>query len=388
MFVRSYVSLCCFLVLGSFAAFPITAVAEKPLKPELAHAVLTPFWEATQLPEPILFLEENSDSKPTGKLLFKAKRIKSVTSATRKIVYQEGVDYIWNQEQQLFSLPHGSRIPFLTQELLYPLMTADTPKIGKPRASKDEKRGVYFDNKAGYHHLQVEVTYEFEPNQWNGPVPSFAGTSLPNTLKKLKQKQPVKIFLAGDSISEGYNASRFSNAAPDCPAYGELFAQTLGHHFGSQVAFKNFAVGGWSASQGLKRINDEKLAEEKPDLVIIAFGMNDVWQKNAAAYKQHVQNMIQAFREKSPETEFILVASMLGNKNWGMPMEQFDLYRNALKEQCGPGIVLADLTEIWEEFLKHKTFYDLTGNGVNHPNDFGHIVYAQVLTRLLVDSKK
>ena len=36
--------------------------------------------------------------------------------------------------------------------------------------------------------------------------------------------------------------------------------------------------------------------------------------------------------------------------------------------------VLADMTSIWEALLKRKTFYDLTGNGVNHPNDFGHCV--------------
>ena len=31
-----------------------------------------------------------------------------------------------------------------------------------------------------------------------------------------------------------------------------------------------------------------------------------------------------------------------------------------------------------------KQDWDLTGNGVNHPNDFGHRVYAQVLSTLLV----
>jgi hypothetical protein len=38
--------------------------------------------------------------------------------------------------------------------------------------------------------------------------------------------------------------------------------------------------------------------------------------------------------------------------------------------------------------LKRKSFYDLTGNGVNHPNDFGHCVYAQTLLALLIDTPK
>lgn len=39
---------------------------------------------------------------------------------------------------------------------------------------------------------------------------------------------------------------------------------------------------------------------------------------------------------------------------------------------------------IWTELLKHKNYLDLTGNGVNHPNDFGHRIYAQVLSALLI----
>ncbi|MCA9034833.1 MAG: alpha/beta hydrolase [Planctomycetaceae bacterium] len=34
--------------------------------------------------------------------------------------------------------------------------------------------------------------------------------------------------------------------------------------------------------------------------------------------------------------------------------------------------------------LKRKSDHDLTGNGVNHPNDFGHRIYAQVLSSLLL----
>ena len=76
---------------------------------------------------------------------------------------------------------------------------------------------------------------------------------------------------------------------------------------------------------------------------------------------------------------------MLGNRDWTtLKHELFPQYRDALAELCEPGIALADLTSIWTEFLKRKRDWDLTGNGVNHPNDFGHRVYAQVLSTLLV----
>ena len=75
---------------------------------------------------------------------------------------------------------------------------------------------------------------------------------------------------------------------------------------------------------------------------------------------------------------------MLGNRDWvRLRQEHFPRYRDALRELTGPGVAVADLTSIWSGFLELKQDWDQTGNGVNHPNDFGHRVYAQVITALL-----
>jgi|SRR5215831_18703072 len=39
---------------------------------------------------------------------------------------------------------------------------------------------------------------------------------------------------------------------------------------------------------------------------------------------------------------------------------------------------------VWQTLLQRKTFYDITGNGVNHPNDFSHMLYAQTILGLLI----
>jgi acyl-CoA thioesterase-1 len=76
---------------------------------------------------------------------------------------------------------------------------------------------------------------------------------------------------------------------------------------------------------------------------------------------------------------------MIGNPGWvALKQELFPEYRDALASLCGPGIALADVTAIWKEFLILKQDWDQTGNGVNHPNDFGHRVYAQVISALLI----
>ena len=114
--------------------------------------------------------------------------------------------------------------------------------------------------------------------------------------------------------------------------------------------------------------------------------MNDVGQKNPAGYRETIQKIIQQSQAARPNLEIILVATMLGNDNWvHTPREMFPKYREALVGLTGEGIVLADMTSLWTEMLTRKRDFDLTGNGLNHPNDFGHRLYASVILDLLVN---
>lgn len=128
----------------------------------------------------------------------------------------------------------------------------------------------------------------------------------------------------------------------------------------------------------------DKVVEPRPDLVIVAFGMNDSAGRSAKEYQANTEAVMAKIRERLPEVEFILVASMRGNRDWTrLKQELFPEYRDALAKLCGPGVALADLTSIWTGFLELKKDWDQSGNGVNHPNDFGHRVYAQVISTLL-----
>ena len=149
------------------------------------------------------------------------------------------------------------------------------------------------------------------------------------------------------------------------------------------IELQNLSVAGRDSAWGLTMI--DKVIATEPDLVVLAFGMNDAASRPAAEFKRNTNGMIQAVRAKLPETEFILIATMLGNRNWTyLKADLFPQYRDALRQLCGDGVVLADMTSMWAELLRYKKYWDLTGNGVNHPNDFGHRIYAQVLSALLV----
>ncbi len=56
-----------------------------------------------------------------------------------------------------------------------------------------------------------------------------------------------------------------------------------------------------------------------------------------------------------------------------------------MRQLVGPGVAVADLSSVWETMLSRKPYLDLTGNGINHSNDFGHRLYAEVIFSLLAE---
>ena len=101
-------------------------------------------------------------------------------------------------------------------------------------------------------------------------------------------------------------------------------------------------------------------------------------------YIANTQAIMDSIRTGNPDAEFILVATMRGNPEWtATSNEHYDAYREGLLGLDGDGVAVADVTSVWSELLAHKPFTSITGNGVNHPNDFGHRMYAQVILGLL-----
>ena len=329
--------------------------------------------------ESVLFVR-GADGKTSAKLLFDADRVLAVQGADGVRSFEVARDYQIAPDGSGLLLPNGSRIPFLEEtELFRPKGSANS--IG-PRAGHPESN-LLFDNGRFFHDRQVEFSYVPRGASWDAYRPAFAGGRLKGTIGKLKAKQAVTIALSGDSISEGYNASEYSKAPPFMPPYPTLLAAQLEQTYGTKVAMHNHAVAGWSSGQG---VNDlDTLLKIKPDLIVIAYGMNDVGRRNPQAFKANVETMLRRISEANPATEVILVSTMTGNPDWvATPPEMFSAYRDALATLEGPGVAFADVTSVWQRLMKRKRHIDVTGNGVNHPNDYGHRVYAQTILALLI----
>lgn len=363
-----------------------SVLADEPSEPKWDYApkLLRPFWVGDTIEgESMLFIREPETGLAKASVLSPIVDVLSVHNSAGDITFESGRDYNWEPGSREITLPAGSRIVSYTAADLRRPDDSQKYKL----THRDGKGEIFFGAKLEYHNMQTCITYKHEPEEWSRINPKFDEQALPQTIGRLRNGQPVSIVLIGDSISSGCNASGWAGGAPYQPSFPGLLQQHLEAEYQSKVQMTNPSVSGKDTRWVLSAI--DLVVAPKPDLVIVAFGMNDAAGRSAKEYQANTKAVITKIRESLPNAEFILVATMLGNRDWPrLKQELFPQYRDALKELCEPGIALADMTSIWVEFLKRKQDWDLTGNGVNHPNDFGHRVYAHVLSTLLVPSAR
>ena len=331
--------------------------------------------------DPLCFVDRGAGHAIASLLFPSAERL-SLRSATGDVEYEEGRDFLLDADAGLVTRMPGSRIPLTRRDELYPSTEPDGSAFMFKRGAPDTY--LMFDEGDLFHRRQVAATYTHPAGLWSGHVPRFRGADMPGTMRRLLAHDPLSIAITGDSISEGYNASAFMAVPPYQPPYGALVAAGLTEAHGSAIALHNFAVAGWTADHG--SADAARVGAAKPDLVIVGFGMNDAGYATPDDFSANIAGIIDEVRRRAPEAEFVLVSPMLPNPEWHYPvMERFGGYREALAALCADGVVLADVTTVWTDLLSRKSVYDLTGNGINHPNDFGHRVYAHVVLALLVE---
>lgn len=357
-------------------------LAPQPLHETLADMKLfVPSWSWPNVyRESSVLLKQKPDGPPVARLAFPASEILEVASADRQHRYQVAKDVSLSKNGLLLTFTNHQPIPAIAATDQFP--PKDSPNSYRHRVGNPEQNLLYRPGR-WFHDHNIEVTYRTK----NHPEPLAVSGSLPKTLARLEGKKKLTIGVSGDSISTGLDASGMTKAYPFQPGYPDLVAAQLRAMFRSEVVLHNRAVSGWSVANGVTDL--PKLLESKPDLVIVAYGMNDVGRKDPRWYGQRTREIIDRVRKDLPETEIILVSSMLGNSEWvHTPREMFAKYREELKALTGEGIALADVTAVWHLLLKNKHDLDLTGNGLNHPNDFGHRLYAQAILQLVSSAVK
>ena len=344
-------------------------------------------------------------------LLYDAVSIVSVKSCDGNITYEQGRDYAL-RDRKLVLTP-GSAIPVITPEVFYSDGEEPILKVLKPDGSESP---CYFNATGTMGKYQVQVTYI--PSSQKHIMPPCNGR-FERFLRLLEKGEDASVLFYGDSITYGANASLVHNLPPYQPPYPILFTCALAEIYGYSVRFAlpdahgayggpfpeaprggrgtitlvNTAVGGWNSEDGANRLDTHITPQIKKygcDLLVLAYGMNDAGrspEETAANCEKIARHVLSVCKDSS----VLLVSTMLPNPEalhgWyaNQPFQEPELEKLAGKLNGeGAPCDAAKMTSVSSEILKRKKFIDITGNNINHPNDYFSRVYASTLIQALI----
>lgn len=209
--------------------------------------------------------------------------------------------------------------------------------------------------------------------------PLFAPTDQADKLKKTRERLtkggPFKVIAFGDSITYG------GDATEERLQFTRRYAQWLQEQFPeARVEFENGATGGDSTVSGLARL-EEKVLTREPNLVLLGFGMNDhnVGGPEPEVFHDNLVKLVNTIRERTG-AEVIMFSAFPPNPDWKFGSHRMELYADATRRAAvTANCAFADVYTAWMKTLERKDCSSMLGNNINHPSDFGHWLYYEVL---------
>lgn len=277
------------------------------------------------------------------------------------LVYEPVRDYLLDDTGRIRRTPL-SRIPDFGTNILY----------GK----EDFNHGQFPGFGNGSFFVYVDYSHR---EKWQRPPakPEFGPVCLPDTRKKLLAGDKVRLVAFGDSITVGGEVSE-----PGL-IFWQRWAESLRARYPrAAIEITNGATGGDTTVQGLQRLQD-KVLQQKPDLVLIGFGMNDHNRPGHGvpvdAFTANLRKMIDRMRAET-RAEVVLFSAFPPNPKWHFGSHNMEAYADATEQVAREKrCAFADVYHLWETIAQRRKPEDLLANNINHPNDFGHWLYFQAL---------
>ncbi|MDB6027852.1 MAG: Lipolytic protein family [Verrucomicrobiales bacterium] len=283
--------------------------------------------------------------------------------APQTIRYEEERDYTVNFERGEIRRTANSRMPDFRTNMLFGIEDFDHSKFP---GFGNGKFFVFAD-----YITKGKVEWPTQPSQVQ---------FLSKTHAKLAGGENVKVVAFGDSITAGGDATE-----PNL-IFWKRWTDSLQQKYPrAKIEAINGATGGDTTRQGIERLQ-EKVLNAKPDLVLIGFGMNDHniggFGTPLAAFTNNLATMIDRIR-KETGAEIILFSTFPPNPKWHYGSHNMEAYALATEKVArAKGCAFGDIFHNWIAISAKKKPEDLLSNNVNHPNDFGHWMYFEVLRHL------
>lgn len=143
-----------------------------------------------------------------------------------------------------------------------------------------------------------QTTALMAPNQ--APPDSLVSPAIIKLVRAMSQGDSVKIMCYGNSITYGFDVDDLGQVARPYPKVLESLLQN--HFQNPNIQVINEGHSGWTSDQAMKD-GDFYLRQHQPDLMIMMFGINDVYHGYSPQYyKQRMLTLVRntGFMEVSP----------------------------------------------------------------------------------------
>jgi acyl-CoA thioesterase-1 len=277
------------------------------------------------------------------------------------VVYVEGQDYAVDYATGQVRRLEGSRVPDYRKNSLYGVKDFDHSKYPG------------FGNYRDFVFVDYRGTDRF---RW--PAQPRQDALLPRTKARLERGEPLTVVAFGDSITAGGDAT-----APELIYWQRWLTALRARYPKATITGVNGATGGDTTVQGLARLS-EKVLTQKPDLVLVAFGMNDqnIGSVPLDRFTQNLRDLVDRIRAGT-SAEVVLLSSCLPNPSWHYTSGRMPEYGRATRQVAAEKrCAFADVLAQWQAVVERKKPEDLLANNVNHPNDYGHWIYFRTLEEL------
>mgnify|MGYP000062533321 FL=1 len=353
--------------------------------------LLARVWEGKKVyRETFAMIEE--DGACSAPFLYRPETVLKIESYDGTQAYELGGDCVVKDGR--LALAEGSRIPHTgwdtfyhpTEEEARRELESRTEALGFGPVATTDGRFLNLSaigNPSYITRWQLAVTYETN-EVWTGPRPESAEKKLPRFFGKALSGEPVTIVLYGDSISCGCDSSGLYGLPPGQPIWPKLLEESLKAYYKGPVRLVNTSVGGQDSDWAIRSAMERACAYE-PDLVILGFGMND--RCSGQEYLEKTRRLRGSIRSSCPDAEYVLMATTLPNELTATAPFWFQAHQGdqaeALWQLEEEGTAVADVQNVQRALMKRKRYFDITGNMLNHPNDYLARIQGQVLDTLL-----
>ena len=101
---------------------------------------------------------------------------------------------------------------------------------------------------------------------------------------------------------------------------------------------------------------------------------------------ENYDKIVSILTKLNPDCEFVFVSTTLPNPlapQFYKKHAEHEPLLYALSEKYGDRACVAPITSVHRALMLRKRFYDMTGNNINHPNDYLARVYAQTILAVM-----